>query len=290
MFEKPELVAETPVVVKRFAVFGRPIAHSRSPWIHARFAAQTKTAMTYMPIEADEDSFFAALDAFEAGGGSGANVTLPLKAIAATRCKTVSETARRAGVVNTLTHLPEGGWRGDNTDGVGLVRDITDLQELDLRGRRALVLGAGGAVQGILDALLDAGVAGIVLANRSPTKADALADRIGEPHKVHTCYWEDLRDAGVFELIVNGTSAGHHGKPLVLPFSLAARRTLVYDMNYGRAAVDFLAWGRAAGAEHVCDGAGMLVEQAAEAFAIWHGVRPDTRPIYEALHRELSAL
>jgi shikimate dehydrogenase len=103
-------------------------------------------------------------------------------------------------------------------------------------------------------------------------------------------YWEDLRDAGVFELIVNGTSAGHHGKPLSLPFSLASKRTLVYDLNYGRAAVDFLAWGRAAGCEHVCDGAGMLVEQAAEAFSIWHGVRPDTRPVYEALHRELQAV
>jgi shikimate dehydrogenase len=172
MFEKPEAVFETPVVVKRFAVFGRPIAHSRSPWIHARFAAQTKIAMSYVPIEADEVSFIAALDAFEAGGGVGANVTLPLKAIAATRCKSLSEHARRAGVVNTLTHLPDGGWRGDNTDGAGIVRDITELQELDLRGRRTLVLGAGGAVQGILDALLDAGVSGIVIANRTPTKAD----------------------------------------------------------------------------------------------------------------------
>ncbi|HET9484956.1 MAG TPA: shikimate dehydrogenase [Xanthomonadales bacterium] len=290
MFEKPEPVIETPVVVKRFAVFGKPIAHSRSPWIHARFAAQTKTAMSYVPIEADEDSFIAALDAFEAGGGVGANVTLPLKAIAATRCKSLSENARRAGVVNTLTHLSDGGWHGDNTDGTGIVRDITELQELDLRGRRVLVLGAGGAVQGILDALLDAGVSAIVIANRTATKADALADRIGEPHRVTTMYWEDLRDAGVFELIVNGTSAGHHGKSLGLPFSLAAKRTLAYDMNYGRAAVDFLAWGRAAGCEHVCDGAGMLVEQAAEAFRIWHGIRPDARPVYEALHRELQAI
>jgi shikimate dehydrogenase len=288
MFEESIPLNDAPVVVKRYAVFGWPIAHSRSPFIHARFAEQLKIAMSYAAIEADAEAFPAALVAFEAGGGLGANVTLPLKAIAATRCKALSETARRAGVVNTLSRLPEGGWRGDLTDGLGLVADIAERHRLDLRGRRTLILGAGGAVQGVLDALLDAGVASIAIVNRSPAKADALADRIGDPSRVTTVYWEDLRDAGAFDLVVNGTSAGHGGGNLTLPFSLAGPRTLVYDLNYGNAAVDFLAWGRAAGCEFVFDGLGMLVEQAAEACAIWLGVRPDTEPVYAALRTAMD--
>lgn len=289
MFEAPELVAvDAPPMVRRYAVFGSPIAHSRSPWIHARFAEQMKVAMSYRAIEANVDAFATVLAAFEAGGGLGANVTLPLKSVAASLCKDVSEAARRAGVVNTLTHLPDGGWRGDNTDGVGLLRDIAERHRLDLRGRRALVLGAGGAVQGVLEALLDAGVESVVLANRTPQRADALADRIGQPARVHTEYWEGLRDAGVFELVLNGTAAGHSGQPLGLPFTLVTKRSLVYDMNYGRASVDFLAWGRAAGCEHVFDGVGMLIEQAAAAFELWHGKRPDTDPVYSALRAMLA--
>jgi shikimate dehydrogenase len=273
-------VAATP---GRHAVFGAPIAHSRSPWIHARFGEQAGIALTYQAIEAGLDAFPAALEAFAKSGGTGANVTLPLKSLAAQLSRELGDAARRSGVVNTLTRLPGGGWRGDNTDGIGLVADITERQRVDLRGRRALVLGAGGAVQGVLDALLDAGLSEIVLANRTPERADVLADRIGDPARVHTRYWDALGEAGVFELIVNGTAAGHASEPLQLPFSLAMSRTLAYDLNYGRAAVDFLAWARAAGCPYVFDGLGMLVEQAAEAFHLWHGVRPDTDPVYQQL-------
>ena len=279
MFEAPEIQPEAPVAVKRYAVFGQPIAHSRSPWIHARFAEQTRIALEYRAIEAGVAGFGAALAAFEAGGGLGANVTLPLKAEAPRHCKSLSERAQRAGVVNTLSRLDDGGWHGDNTDGIGLVQDLATRHRQDIRGRRTLVLGAGGAVQGVLVALLEAGLDSIVIANRTPARADALADRIGEPGRVSTVYWEDLHDAGAFEMVVNGTAAGHQREALVLPFSLIGRRDVVYDMNYGRAAIDFLAWGRAAGSEQVYDGAGMLVKQAAEAFERWHGVRPETDPV-----------
>mgnify|MGYP003488153191 FL=1 len=288
MFEAPEIQPEAPVAVKGYAVFGQPIAHSRSPWIHARFAEQTRIALEYRAIEAGVAGFGAALAAFEAGGGLGANVTLPLKAEAPRHCKSLSERAQRAGVVNTLSRLDDGGWHGDNTDGIGLVQDLATRHRQDIRGRRTLVLGAGGAVQGVLVALLEAGLDSIVLANRTPARADALADRIGEPGRVSTVYWEDLHDAGAFEMVVNGTAAGHQREALVLPFSLIGRRAVVYDMNYGRAAIDFLAWGRAAGSEHVYDGAGMLVEQAAEAFERWHGVRPETDPVYAQLRHLLD--
>jgi shikimate dehydrogenase len=286
MFQsQEEPLSAQPVLVApaRHAVFGWPVAHSRSPWIHARFGEQTGIPLTYEAIEADVAAFPQALEAFARAGGTGANVTLPLKGVAATLCGELSPAAQRAGVVNTLTRRPDGRWRGDNTDGVGLVRDITERQRVDIRGRRALVLGAGGAVCGVLEALLESGVAEVVLANRTPARADALADRIGDPQRVHTRYWDSLGDAGVFELIVNGTAAGHSGSPLQLPFSLAMQRTLAYDLNYGTAAFDFLAWARAAGCPYVFDGLGMLVEQAAEAFRIWHGVRPDSEPVYQQL-------
>ena len=286
MFEtQEEPIPAQPVLVAptRHAVFGWPVAHSRSPWIHARFGEQTGIPITYEAIEADVDAFPKALEAFARAGGTGANVTLPLKGVAASLCSELGDAAKRAGVVNTLTRRRDGTWRGDNTDGVGLITDIAERQRIDVRGRRALVLGAGGAVQGVVDALLEAGVTEIVLANRTPGRADAIADRIGDPSRVHTRYWDSLGDAGVFELIVNGTAAGHSGQPLRLPFSLAMQRTLAYDLNYGKAAVDFLAWARAAGCPYVFDGLGMLVEQAAEAFRLWHGVRPDTGPVFQQL-------
>jgi shikimate dehydrogenase len=286
MFQtQEEPLSSQPVLVTpaRHAVFGWPVAHSRSPWIHARFGEQTGIPLTYEAIEADIDAFPNALEAFARAGGTGANVTLPLKSVAASLCSELGEAAQRAGVVNTLTRRRDGSWRGDNTDGLGLIADITERQRVDVRGRRALVLGAGGAVQGVVAALLDAGVTEIVLANRTPARADAIADRIGDPARVHTRYFDALGDAGAFELIVNGTAAGHSGQPLKLPFSLAMQRTLAYDLNYGKTAVDFLAWARAAGCPYVFDGLGMLVEQAAESFHIWHGVRPDTEPVFQQL-------
>ncbi|MGN6512894.1 MAG: shikimate dehydrogenase [Lysobacteraceae bacterium] len=273
--------------MKRYAVIGHPVAHSLSPRIHAAFARQAGVAMEYVAIDAED--FDAALDAFAATGGLGANVTLPHKPRAAHRCATLTERARRAGAVNTLVRT-EAGWHGDNTDGAGLVRDITDRHRLDLRGRRTLLLGAGGGARGVAPDLLDAGIGDLFVVNRSPERADALADALAMPGRVHPRYLADLPSLGEFDLIVNATSATRNGQLPTLPMSLAGRRTLAVDLSYGEAAVPFLAWARAAGCREAVDGLGMLVEQAAESFCLWHGVRPDTDPVYEMLRARDDAL
>lgn len=262
---------------KHYAVFGQPVAHSLSPRIHAAFAKQAGVEMDYIAIEAED--FAAALSAFD---GDGASVTLPHKQVAAALCTSLDDRARRSGVVNTLTRT-EDGWHGDNTDGVGLVRDLTGRHRLDLRGRRTLLLGAGGGARGVAPALLDAGIAELFIVNRTPGRTDALADALGEPARVHPRHFEDLRTFGEFDLIVNATSAARSAEFPSLPISLAGRRTTAVDLNYGEAAIGFLAWARAAAAREALDGLGMLVEQAAESFKIWHGVRPDTQAVYESL-------
>lgn len=267
----------------RYAVFGHPVAHSLSPRIHAAFAQQTGIVLEYTAIDAAPHDFVAALDRFADDGGAGANVTLPLKEAAFAICAQTTDRARRAGAVNTLTRN-EGRWHGDNTDGAGLVRDLTGRHGLDLRARRALLLGAGGAARGVAPALLDAGISELIIVNRTAERADALADALGEPDRAHSRYWRDLGDLGDFSLIVNATSASRQDQgAFTLPFHLATPRTLAVDLNYGEAAIPFLAWARAAGCHDAVDGLGMLVEQAAEAFEHWHGVRPDTDPVYAAL-------
>lgn len=272
----------------RHAVFGHPISHSLSPVIHRRFGQQTGIELSYEAIDAPPETFAAQLDAFRHGGGGGANVTLPLKTLAFERCAQVSDYAARTGVVNTLEPLAGGGWRGHNTDGPGLVADLAERHRQDLRGRDLLVLGAGGAAQGVAFALLDAGVRSLTIANRNADRADALADRIGQPGRVHVRYWGDLANAGSWDFIINATSAGVQGSSIDLPFAIVASRALCYDLSYGRSATTFLAWARTAGALHVFDGLGMLVEQAAEAFAIWHGRRPDTDAVYDELRARLD--
>lgn len=283
----PERGAGVDAEVPHYAVFGQPIAHSLSPRIHARFGALAGVALRYAAVDAPAATFAAQLDAFGAAGGKGANVTLPLKQAALALVAQASDFANRSGAVNTLSRLPDGRWRGDNTDGAGLVRDLTERHALDLRGRRGLLLGAGGAARAAAFALLDAGVAELTIVNRTPERADALADAIGLPQRAHARYWQDLAELGNFELIVNATSAGHGAAPLSLPFALVARRALCYDLSYGAAAFAFLAWARAAQAGQAIDGLGMLVEQAAESFAIWHGLRPETDAIYAELRGEL---
>ena len=275
--------------MSHYAVFGHPVAHSLSPQIHAAFGRQTGIALDYAAIDATPQDLPAALDRFVAAGGKGANITLPLKEAAFALCGATSERARRAGAANTLTRN-DGQWHGDNTDGIGLVRDLTERLGLDLRGRRALLLGAGGSARGVAPALLDAGIAELVIANRTAERADALADALGEPDRAHSRYWGDLMGQGDFALIVNATSAARAGTDeFALPFSLSTPRTLAVDLNYGEAAIPFLAWARAAGCRDVVDGLGMLVEQAAASFELWHGVRPDTAAVYATLRgRDLS--
>ncbi|WP_018972530.1 shikimate dehydrogenase [Rudaea cellulosilytica] len=272
-----------------YAVFGHPISHSLSPRIHATFGKQTGITLDYAAIDAPADAFAATLARFADAGGRGANITLPLKQDAFGLCAQTSDFASRAGAVNTLTRV-DGSWHGDNTDGPGLIRDLTGRHSLDLRERRSLLLGAGGAARAAAHALLDAGIGELVIVNRNAERADALADSIRDPSRVHTRYWNDLADLGSFDLIVNATSAGVARETLQLPFALVAPRALCYDLSYGAAAFGFVAWARAAGAGKALDGLGMLVEQAAESFAIWHGMRPDTDPVHDALRAELPLL
>jgi shikimate dehydrogenase len=272
---------------KRYAVFGHPVAHSLSPRIHAAFARQTGIALEYVAIDARD--FTQALRAFAADGGLGANVTLPHKQHAAEVCNALSARARRAGAVNTLTRADDG-WHGDNTDGAGLVRDLTGRHRLDLRKRRTLLLGAGGGARGVAPALLDAGIGDLFIVNRTADRADALADALGEPGRVHPRYFDDLVGLGEFDLILNATSAAREGAFPPLPMSLVGARTTAVDLNYGEAAIPFLAWAKAAGGRDAIDGLGMLVEQAAESFALWHHIRPDTDAIYEDLRAREAML
>jgi len=273
----------------QFAVFGHPIAHSQSPRIHQAFAQQFKIALDYRAIDAAPEVFTQAVKHFfEHEQGRGANVTLPHKAAAFALADERTQAATRAGTANVLTRLADGRLSAHNTDGDALVRDLTERHDLDLRGHDALLLGAGGAARAVAWSLFEAGVQTLTIVNRSPESADALADAIGEPARVHTRYWEDLASIGSFDLIVNATSAGTLGQSLSLPMSLAGSRAACYDLAYGKSAFAFLAWARAAGARYAYDGLGMLVEQAADAFELWHGRRPDTEPVYQSLHLQVA--
>lgn len=272
----------------QFAVFGHPIGHSRSPQIHQAFARQFGIELDYRAIDAEPTGFAADVRKFFADGGRGANVTLPHKAAAFALADQHSESATRAGSANVLTRLADGRLAAHNTDGDGMVRDITERHGVDLRGHTALLLGAGGAAHGVAWNLLDAGVDTLTIVNRSPEAADALADAIGEPARAHTRYWEDLADIGSYDLIIQATSAGVLGASLQLPFSLVGARALCYDLSYGIAAGGFLTWAKTAGARYAFDGLGMLVETAADAFELWHGRRPDTEPVYQLLRRQTA--
>lgn len=272
----------------QFAVFGHPISHSLSPQIHRAFAQQFGIELDYRAIDAAPDDFAAAVQRFFGDGGRGANVTLPHKAAAFALANRHSEAATRVGSANVLTRLADGGLAAHNTDGDGLVRDLSERHDVDLRGHTALLLGAGGAARGVAWNLLDAGVDTLTIVNRSPNAADELADAIGVPARAHTRYWEDLADIGSYDLIVNATSAGVLGAALQLPFSLIGARALCYDLSYGAAAGSFLAWAQAAGARYAFDGLGMLLETAADAFELWHGQRPDTESVYQLLRRQTA--
>jgi shikimate dehydrogenase len=263
----------------RFAVFGNPIAHSRSPQIHEAFAAQRGASIDYQRILVPLDEFPQSVARFFAGGGIGANVTVPFKEQACALCDVLSDRARSAGAVNTLWQ-EEGKLHGDNTDGVGLITDLRDNLNWPLRDQHILILGAGGAVRGVLGPLLAEHPALIRIANRTEEKARDLAMMFaGRGVPVFGGGLHDLR--GPFELIINATSAGLSGDMPALPANLVGANTRCYDMIYG--ATPFLQWAE----QHQCsaraDGLGMLVEQAAEAFHRWHGWRPDTGAVMQQM-------
>ena len=260
----------------RYAVIGNPVAHSRSPWIHAQFARAMGEDIEYGRIEAPLDGFARAVESFRARGGRGLNVTLPFKGEAFRFCAATSERAAAAQAVNTLV-LDRGRPWGDNTDGVGLVRDLTVNLGRALAGAHILLMGAGGAAQGVIGPLAQAGAAAIVIANRTVPRAQALAARVSG---ATACGYEVLAGRS-FDLVVNATSAGLAGELPPLPAGLFRPGALAYEMVYGRV-TPFMAMARKAGAQ-VSDGLGMLVEQAAESFLVWRGVRPQTADVLAAL-------
>jgi len=277
----------------RYAVIGNPIAHSRSPQIHAMFAEQTGKPLRYDRLLAPVDGFADAVAAFVAEGGLGLNVTVPFKldayALAAGR---LSSRARLAGAVNTLSWR-DGAWHGCNTDGVGLVSDLLRLG-LRLAGAFVLLVGAGGAARGVLQPLAEAGCARIHIVNRTASKAEELAaswrdSGVSPQTPVTGGSLADAALAGGWNLVINATASGLQNAAPDLPPGLYAPGAAAYDMMYGAQPTAFMQQAQADGAALAADGLGMLVGQAAESFYIWHGVRPDPAPVLAALREALKA-
>lgn len=268
------------------AVFGHPVAHSLSPRIHAAFAAQCGIDMRYGAVDAAPEVFADAVASFAHDGGRGANVTLPHKPAALALCATATDRAYRAGAVNTLVRVDDH-WHGDVTDGSGLLRDLARHQ-VQLDGARVLVLGAGGATRGIAGPLLDAGVASLLVANRTLATAQALCATLDDP-RARACTLDAPTargDVDAIDLLINATSAARGDAGFAWPVVPLHASSTCVDLGYGHAARTFLDWARAHGMRTRIDGLGMLVEQAAESFALWHGTWPDAQAVLAALRLE----
>lgn len=271
----------------RYAVMGNPIAHSKSPQIHSLFAEQTGQRLEYTAIHVDLGGFEQAVGNFMANGGKGLNVTVPFKGEAWALVQSRSERAERAGAVNTIILQDDGSLRGDNTDGVGLVNDLQQNHGVEIAGKRLLVLGAGGAVRGVLEPLLKAGPAALVIANRTVDKARQLAQEFAGLGTLSACGFQDLKGE-VFDVVINGTAASLQGELPPLPEGLLAEDAVAYDMMYGAEPTPFMQWAEKEGAAQALDGLGMLVGQAAESFYLWRGIRPETAPVIAALRQALT--
>ncbi len=272
----------------RYAVFGNPIKQSKSPAIHSLFAEQTGQSMQYRAVRVKLDDFERAARDFFAGGGRGLNVTVPFKSEAHRLADALSERADRAGAVNTLTRGADGSVAGDNTDGVGIVRDMIVNLGWTIAGRKVLVLGAGGAVRGVLELLLREQPQQLLVVNRTAQKAQQLAREFSQLGSIEGGGLELIGQRD-FDLIINATSAGLSGEMPELPSSLLNERSCCYDMVYGAEPTVFMRWAAHHAAWAVADGLGMLVEQAAESFYIWRGVRPETRPVIYRLREAMEA-
>ena len=265
---------------------GYPIAHSKSPFIHAAFAAQTGEQLSYEAICVEPGSFAEALAAFREGGGRGLNVTLPFKEEAFALADVTSERAAQAGAANTLRFDASGKCEADNTDGVGLTRDLRENHGIEIRGRRVLLLGAGGAARGVLAPLLAARPQTLVIANRTHARAVDLAAGFSAVGPVSAVALDELA-ARKFDLIINATSASLQNQAPAIPITLVAQGGCCYDMMYAAEPTPFLRWARDSEAGCCLDGTGMLVEQAAESFYLWRGVRPRTRDVIAAVRDRL---
>ncbi len=272
----------------KYAVFGNPIKQSKSPAIHAAFAAQCGHAIQYRAVRVDEDKFKQAAQRFFDGGGSGLNVTVPFKQDAFSYADRLSERARRAGAVNTLKMAEDGKIEGDNTDGLGLVRDMVANLGWVVQGQRVLIIGAGGAVRGVLEPLLRERPREMLIVNRTAAKAAQLATEFHDLGTIEGGAY-DLIGERQFDLIINASSAGLSGEMPALPSTLLTERSCCYDMVYGSEPTAFMRWAAHHAAWAVADGLGMLVEQAAQSFYIWRGQRPETRPVINQIREAMEA-
>jgi shikimate dehydrogenase len=271
-----------------YAVMGNPIAHSKSPLIHGMFAEQTGQRLLYDALLVNEKNFAAAVARFLMKGGKGLNITVPFKEEAWKIVDELSDRALRAGAVNTLMMREQGELFGDNTDGVGLVRDLTHNLGLDLKDRTILVLGAGGAARGVLAPLLERHPTRLHVANRTAERAVALAESFADLGNVSAGGLDDI-PALHYDLIINATTCSLGGKVPELPEGLIRPDTWCYDMMYANEPTAFMRYAEQQGSLHTRDGLGMLVEQAAEAFRLWRGVMPDTAPVIAALRKPSAA-
>jgi shikimate dehydrogenase len=268
----------------QYAVFGNPIKHSKSPFIHTLFAKQTAQQMVYKAIEAPTDDFENTLAQFFANQGKGCNITVPFKEQAYRYAQQLTERATLAGAVNTLKLTDDGIIIGDNTDGAGLVQDLK-INHIAIKDARILLLGAGGAARGVCGPLLAENPRQLIIANRTFAKAQTLAEIFAQKGEISACEFKEL--AGEFDLIINSTSASLSGQIPPISPDLIKPETAIYDMMYSAQATAFNAWAREQGARVILDGLGMLVGQAAESFAIWRAIKPSAKQVLNELRHNL---
>ena len=268
--------------IDRYGVMGYPVSHSRSPVIHRLFALQTGENIQYELLQVSPEKLQVAIRQFQRTGGRGLNITVPHKSEVAKIVDQMSERAATAGAVNTLS-FKDGEIYGDNTDGIGLLRDLAVNLGMDLEDSRILILGAGGATRGIVGPLLEMQPASIRIANRTLDKAQVLADHFSRSGNVSACRFNAVPVSETYDLIINATSAGVKGDAPPYPAAAISEKTVCYDLSYGLKPTPFSIWAREAGAARSVMGWGMLVEQAAESFKIWRGVRPNTAPVLKQM-------
>lgn len=273
-------------MVDRYAVFGNPIAHSKSPRIHTLFGIQTSQAIEYTAELSTQDDFTEDVMVYFLAGGRGCSVTVPFKEAAWALADSHSDYAKRAKAVNTLMVLTDGTVYAANTDGIGLVRDLQQNHGIDLSTKSILLLGAGGAARGVVQPLLETKPTKLFIANRTPSKALELAKEFADLGAISGGGFDAIQ--GPFDMVINATAASLQADLPPVPLGTITSSTVVYDMMYGAKAIRFLDWAKAQGAAQTLDGLGMLVEQAAEAFYIWRGVKPTTAPILAQVRSELS--
>lgn len=271
----------------RYAVIGHPVAHSCSPYIHSRFAAQTGQELEYGTIDAKPEEFAAVARRYFAAGGKGLNVTVPHKQAALQLPVDLTPRARRAQAVNTLAISKSGDLLGDNTDGAGLVRDMLNNQRISIAGRRLLLLGAGGAARGVLAPLLGLRPSELTVVNRNRQRADELVAMFNDLGPLRAIGYGEL-GGQPFDIVINATAASLAGELPPLPAGIVNARTICYDMSYAREDTPFVRWAHDRGAARALMGLGMLVEQAAESFYLWRAVRPDTASVLSALAAHLQ--